>query len=219
MQERLFIMALRHPIPAIPEQVAPWGDYVMELQPMTIETFDILPLAEGWRFELYEGRLIRMPGPAGAHAVVQRNFFRVLDRFLEEQHLGGLFDTMCFNLPMPNKTEYLLCPDMSFVQPVRYLNAKRRGAYRIVAPDLVIEVASSRDSHLQMGNKAEVYMRAGVRLLWVVWPDEASIDVWQPGETLVTLKANDPLDGGAVIPGFTAPVSAFFADLEDVTDE
>ena len=210
-------MALRNP--AILDPTAPWGTYVMELRPMTIETFDMLPLAEGWSFELYEGRLIRMPGPAIPHAVVQSNFFRLVGNHLYDNKLGLLLGTGCYNLPLPNKTEYLLCPDMSFVQPIRLLNTKKRGAYPILAPDLVIEIALPNDSHPQMQNKAEVYMRSGVRLLWMAWPDEGIIDIWQQGETMVTLGATDTLEGGTIIPGFTAPVGAFFAQLGDVPHE
>jgi len=206
-------MALRNPV--TPEPVAPWGTYVMELRPMTIETFDILPLAEGWCFELYEGRLISMPGPANAHSDIESNFYDIVGNYIRAQKLGKLFGIGCYNLPLPNKTEYLLCPDMSFVQPVRYLNAKMRGAYRILAPDLVIEIASPSDSHPQMTNKAEVYMLSGVRLLWIAWPDEGIIEVWQQGEAMVVLSGTDILEGGTVIPGFSASVAPFFLQLGD----
>ncbi len=195
---------------AYPPPVAPWGTYVTELGEMTIETFDRLPLVECFVFELYAGRLIRMPGPAGLHASVQGNFFRVLGRSMADDQFRKLLGGCCYNLPLPRDTETLLCCDLSFVQPIRLLNAKKRGDYAILAPDLVVEIASPDDTHAQMEKKARVYMQAGVRLLWIAWPDERIIEVWQPDDDVVTLGVTDTLEGGTVIPDFTAPVSAFF---------
>ena len=64
-----------------------------------------------------------------------------------------------------------------------------------------------------MNAKAVEYLRAGVQLIWVVWFNSRTIDVWMPTSPtrpFAVLSPTDILDGGQVIPGFQCPVSAFF---------
>ena len=192
--------------------VAPWGEYA-GIGPMTIEEFDRLPLEDGWTFELHEGRLIRMPGPGDDHATISVNFYETLHTFLRGHHLGRLKGTSCYVLQLPDNTEDLLCPDLSYLTPAHEKIMPKRGSYRAGAPDLVIEIASPNDYRPQMHNKAQIYLQAGVRLLWIVWPNAQIIDVWRPSSLdapVVTLSIVDMLDGLDVIPGFACLVQAIF---------
>jgi Uma2 family endonuclease len=64
-----------------------------------------------------------------------------------------------------------------------------------------------------MAAKVERYLRAGVRLVWVVWPRWQQVDVWHLGDRQParTLGVGDILDGENVVPGFTYPVANLFA--------
>lgn len=196
-------------------EVAPWGEYIDGLGPITIETFDRLTIQDGWTFELHEGRLLRMPGPGNEHGDIATKFIRKLDAYFVSNDLGILTSTSCYNLPMPGNAEELLCPDLSYVLPARKAQMTKRGSYLIGAPDLVIEIASPNDFRPQMQAKAQVYLTAGVRLVWIVWPVAQSIDVWRPTSPtapVFILGMADQLDGLDVIPGFTCPISAIFAE-------
>lgn len=197
-----------------PVHVAPWGEYLAGIAPMRIETFDVIPIEDGWTFELHEGRLIRMPGPGKAHANIQTNLYDTVHAYLRNHNLGKLLGTSCYNLPLPGNTEELLCPDLSYVVPARLVQMPQRGSYLVGAPDLVIEIASPSDFRPQLRAKAQVYLAAGVRLVWVIWPATQNIDVWQPTATDAPTKQlglPDQLDGEDVIPGFTCPVQGIFA--------
>ena len=83
------------------------------------------------------------------------------------------------------------------------------------APDLAIEVASPSQDSDDMAAKARVYLRAGTRLVWVVWPQSGHIDVWRaavPTGPVAALRRSDSLDGEDVVPGFSYPVEELFAD-------
>jgi Uma2 family endonuclease len=193
---------------------APWGEYV-GIGQMTVEAFDQLHMQDGWQFELHEGSLIRMPGPGKEHGKIQSRFLRTLDRFLEAQGLGMLTSTSCFNLPLPGNQEELLCPDLSYTLPDREAVMPQRGSYPIGAPDLVIEIASPNDYRPQMQSKAQIYLQAGVRLVWIVWPNTQTIDVWRPLSVIAptaTLNVADRVDGADVVPGFTCLVQLIFND-------
>jgi Uma2 family endonuclease len=196
----------------IPE--APWGDY-LPLGRMTVEQFAALPGEDGWTYELHDGRVIAMPGPGDRHADIQERFFLTVGAFLRAHHLGHLKGTSCYNLPMPQNSEEVRCPDLSFVEPARLATMSLRGSYLVGAPDLVIEIASPNDTRPELARKVIEYLQAGVRLIWIAWPDTETIDVWRPAsprQPAQTLTISDSLDGIDVIPGIQCPVQDIFAN-------
>jgi len=65
----------------------------------------------------------------------------------------------------------------------------------------------------EMAAKAKIYLGAGVRLVWIVWPASQRVDVWRPGceSPVATLGAGDARDGLHVVPGFTYSLADLFA--------
>ncbi len=95
-------------------------------------------------------------------------------------------------------------------QPASLLRWQQsRGDYA-PAPDLVAEIASESQSKADMRERSERWLAAGTRLIWNVWPDAQTVDVWTPDEPMQTLKAGDMLDGHDVVPGFSMPVADLF---------
>lgn len=82
-----------------------------------------------------------------------------------------------------------------------------------VIPELVVEVASPGQRGPELAAKAERWLRAGVRLVWIVWPQERQVDVWdaRTGNEPRTFMVGDELDGGNVLPGFTLPLERLWS--------
>ena len=55
-----------------------------------------------------------------------------------------------------------------------------------------------------------MWVDAGVRLVWIVWPDWGTVDVHRPGEAVVELSGDATLDGLDVLPGFSVPLTDIF---------
>ncbi len=67
-----------------------------------------------------------------------------------------------------------------------------------------------------MNCKVRLYLKAGARLVWVVYPEERVIDVYRPGGPLLTLeREEDVLDGGDVLPGFAVAIRDVFKPLSE----
>jgi Uma2 family endonuclease len=82
----------------------------------------------------------------------------------------------------------------------------------VLVPDLCIEVISPNDNYLDVDEKVEGYLLDGVRQVWVFNPRETSIAIHGPGiDQFKRLRADDTLDGGDVLPGFSIKVSDIFA--------
>ena len=82
--------------------------------------------------------------------------------------------------------------------------------YAEVVPDLVVEVASPNDSRPEINDKALMWLRYGVRLVWVVHPDVQTVEQYQEGRPVRTLTAASTLDGDEILPGFTCLVGELF---------
>ena len=98
-------------------------------------------------------------------------------------------------------------PDFAFIQQSRLPGAVSAPRWVPVMPDLVVEVVSSGDRPAEIADKVTMWLDAGVRMALVVTPGARTIDVHHPGQPLLTLRDGDTLDGGDVLPGFSAPVS------------
>ena len=79
-----------------------------------------------------------------------------------------------------------------------------------VFPDLAAEVQSPSNSLRDMRDKADLYLRNGSQLVWLVFPDDKRIEVHAADGTVTTLGINDTLTGGDVLPDFTLQLRRIF---------
>jgi len=167
---------------------------------------------DDYRYEVVEGVLVRMAGSRPKAGRITDRLHRRLGDCVEDHHLGsttppdGVYDFE--HTGQPNTG---LLPDIGFYYGFREPLVRDDQPYPF-APDLAVEVASRSQDHDAMDNKARRYLRGGTGLVWVVWPQEETVDVWRPGDATPssTLTVADQLDGESVVPGFTYPVARLF---------
>jgi Uma2 family endonuclease len=199
------------------ETLAPWAEIVPGADPMTVDELLALP-DDGWMYELVDGRLVRRPGSGGEASKISLRLAAALLAFVDAHTLGSVTGADgTYDLTQPGDTEETaLAPDIAFVradrEPAR-TSPEYAKAWRL-APDLVVEVASPSQYRPELAAKAQRYLEAGVRLVWVVWPARKQVDVWRPGagqQPSATLGEGDALDGEGVLPGFSHPLARLFA--------
>lgn len=106
-------------------------------------------------------------------------------------------------------------PDVAFVSTNRLPGGKfPRDAYPAIAPDLAVEVLSPGNTKGEMSRKRIEYFHSGVRLVWMVDCANRTVAVYTTPSAVTILNEESTIDGGEVLPGFTAPVADFFADLD-----
>lgn len=107
-------------------------------------------------------------------------------------------------------------PDVSYVSAERVKSLPARG-WMDVPPDLAVEVVSPTDSASIVQLKAYDYIRAGVALVWVVFPESRTVEVRQAGSSSIeVLGEQDTLSGGDVLPGFSVAVAELFPAEEEL---
>ena len=82
-----------------------------------------------------------------------------------------------------------------------------------ILPDLAIEVLSPESRAGRVVQKIAHYMASGVRLLWVIDPEDERITVWEPGKTPRDLAAPAILSAAPVLSAFELDLAALFASL------
>src|SRR5437764_4160823 len=119
------------------DTLAPWAEPVL----MTAEGLLQLP-EDGWRYELVEGRLVRMSPTGGRHGQVAAELLLAVGSFVREHGLGVVFAAETgFWLSAPGEPDTVLAPDLALVRAGREPHPVPDGYPRLV-PDLVAEVAS-----------------------------------------------------------------------------
>lgn len=78
-----------------------------------------------------------------------------------------------------------------------------------VAPLWAVEIISPTDKIGEIRKKRDGYRNARI-LLWEIYPDEHSVDVYIPGQPVQTFGMNDTLDVGDLLPNFTLAVRTLF---------
>ena len=167
---------------------------------------DLLAMPDGKNYELVRGRLVERNMGAESSWIGTRLTSR-LDRFCEEHDLGTVWGAdngyECFS----HAAGLVRKPDLSFIRRGRLPGDIVPVGWIRIAPDLAVEVVSPNDSAEQLQEKLDDYRRAGVPLIWVIYPRARMAYVLHPEGPPVELRESDILSGEDVIPGFRRPLS------------
>ena len=191
---------------------APWAEVVSGMGPVTVDDLLTIP-DDGYVYEVVEGVLVRMAGSGFAATTIAHYLGVTLTTFIQPRRLGIVTGADgVYKFP---GAETGLLPDVGFFGADKRALIVDRSRPIPFAPDLAVEVASPDQTADEMAAKARIYLSGGTRRVWVVWPQAQHIDVWCPDHTegpAATLNMRETLDGDDVLPGFTYPVAAVFAD-------
>ncbi len=164
-------------------------------------------------YEVVNGQLVEKP-PMSAHGT--RLAFRIakqLDVFGEAHQAGrGGMEHIFLIDPATNLQRR---PDACFVSFRRW-PADRELPHTDpwpVVPELAAEIVSKSNSSEDVIDKLHEYFRAGVQLVWVIYPRAREIYVYESPTKVRILTATEELDGGTVLPGFRLPLASLFLEI------
>src|SRR5947209_7787565 len=116
---------------------------------------ELLRLPEdSWRYELVDGRLVRMSPTGGRDGRVAADLLLAVGPFIREHGLGVVFAAETgFWISAPGEPDTVLAPDLAFVRSGREPRPVPEG-YPLLVPDLVAEMASPSQGRAELGAKA-----------------------------------------------------------------
>jgi Uma2 family endonuclease len=154
--------------------------------------------------ELIAGEIVEKIMPKPLHGFVFHLVYMLIGKFLELNPIGYLLAEVQFEVP---GEDYAPIPDIAFVsvqQPAFSLDKAIP-----FMPALAIEIQSPDQSDREMTDKAGYYLKHGAQMVWLLYPDRKLVEVLTPTERRL-LTADQTLDGGDVLPGFSAEVAKLF---------
>jgi Uma2 family endonuclease len=131
-----------------------------------------------------------------------------LATYTKSNDLGWVVIKALFELHAPSTLSRR--PDVAFVSYERWPKnrpiSQTTDAWDVV-PNVVAEVVSPSDISQQMDARIAEYFRAGVELVWLVFPNEREVHVYDSLTQIRILADTDILDAGHVLTGFRVPLS------------
>jgi Uma2 family endonuclease len=145
------------------------------------------------RAELVKGRVVELPMPHMKHGKVCNWVSFYLTQFVIQHDLGHVMTNDSW-VVVKRGPDTVRGADILFVNYARLPKGKVPDGLLDVVPELVFEVRSP----------------AGVSVVVILDPKTESASVFRPDDRQVIFEANDTLTVPDVLPGFAAPVRAFF---------
>ena len=170
---------------------------------------ELLEMPDGDRYELIDGELVERNRGAESSRIAQKINQRI-GVFAESHHLGLVWGTDCGYQIFSDDPDKVRYPDGSFIASGRLPGDQPPKGHLRIAPDLALEVVSPNDLAWKVDEKVEDYLSAGVRLVWVIFPDTRAVFVHRPDADVKRLTRRDHLSGEDILPGFSVPVAELF---------
>ena len=161
-------------------------------------------------YEVIDGEIVECP-PKSVEAVGCANDLTLaLSNYGIAKNLGKAYTELLIQMPSPLDRDRR--PDVIFVSFEKWPKGKRLPPDRSwdIVPDLCVEVVSPSDQADDLREKVAEYFEAGVPLVWVVYPQQELVDVYESAESSRTLMRKGTLTGGMIIPGFSLPLNQLF---------
>jgi Uma2 family endonuclease len=177
-------------------------------QLMTVEELEREGAPEG-RWELIDGELVEMSPSGSLASSIAAGIVFLLYGFVTPRRLGTVYGADGGFVLFPGR-EILRVPDVAFVRAERLPAEEDQVGFLRLAPDLAVEVLSPSERPGDIAAKVQMYLDAGVRLVWLVDPRARTVMVHAPATHVRILGESDEIDGGDVLPGFQVAVADLF---------
>jgi Uma2 family endonuclease len=161
-------------------------------------------------YEVINGQIVEKP-PMGAYEVwMASHLFGFLVKSEAVQNLGLVVSEMLFLLdPVEDINRR---PDLAFVSWDRWPQHRpvpKVSAWEVI-PDLAIEVISPSNLASAVIVKVGEYFKYGVRRVWVIYPIEEQVYIYETPKRVQILTRSDRMDEAMILPGFELALGQLF---------
>jgi Uma2 family endonuclease len=143
---------------------------IQVLQPprTILEVWKSLP--EGTLCQLINNNLIMSPAPKTIHQSVLNKINFSLYKIVEADNLGEVFISP-FDVHFSKRN--ILQPDLVFVAAENLHLLEEKGL--VGSPDIIVEILSPSTSHIDLGEKRDIYEHYGVKEYFIVDPNNKKV--------------------------------------------
>ncbi|WP_435353017.1 Uma2 family endonuclease [Emticicia sp. SJ17W-69] len=168
--------------------------------PRTLAEFQDWEPNDGFKYEWNDGELIQFTGMNNRQLKIYDALLRL---FIEKGYIQlGTFvaeyDVMLTGIQMRR-------PDIAYLSKAQVLEADK-GEDPI--PEFTIEIISGNDNINKVEAKIKEYFKAGVKVVWLIFPEEKSVHVYTSRRDVKICIENDICSAAPVLPEFEIGVDA-----------
>jgi Uma2 family endonuclease len=172
---------------------------------------EFLALPDSEQFELVDGYLVER-NMGALSSWVGASLTALLFRYAAE-HGGWVFGPDASYQCFPEAPRKVRRPDVSLIRAER-MNVIPDGVITI-APDLAVEVISPNDTYYEVEAKVDEYLAAGVKLVWLISPQNRTVTIFGERRIVEHIGASDDLTAEELLPGFRCSVESLFPPQGD----
>jgi Uma2 family endonuclease len=147
--------------------------------------------------------------PGFRHGLIQSRIAGRLNEFATSHRFGRV--TVESGLITERGPDTVRGPDVAVWSFGRLPPEQEPIGYPDVAADLCVEILSPNDRPGEMRQKVREYFTRGVRMVWLIDPEDRAVRVHRSPDEAQMLYDSAILSGGDVLPGFTCRVADLFA--------
>lgn len=190
-----------------PESVLNVSDVVLHVDRIQFER--LCQLNPELRLELTStGELIIM-APAGWESSERNGDLTIqVGNWNRQYKLGKVFDSSGgFTLP----SGAVRSPDVTWISNSKVADLSTQVAFPSIVPDFVIELRSKSDRLETLQDKMREYQQNGVRLGWLINPQDREVEIYRIGRDEVEiLKSPTEISGEDVLPDFVLDLTTIW---------
>ena len=162
-------------------------------------------------YEIVHGQRVEKPAMSAFAGLIGFQLAHQMQVFAEQTKRGRAMTEIIFGLAEDLQRR----PDAAFVSFERWAEDRlppHTDPWPVV-PNLAIEVVSKSNPAEDILDKLEEYFHAGVELVWIVYPRQRQVYVYESPTQVHIVSHSDELDGGRVLPGFRLPLATLFGSV------
>lgn len=179
-------------------------------EPDTLMTGDQLArMPDSELCELIDGRIVPMSPTNPEHGHLEARITALLSAVVEKQNLGRVMagEVGIFTRWNPDRVRGA---DVLFISHARYERRTKGRGFLDVAPELVVEILSPENAHIDTLQKVREYLAIGVLLVLVVDPPSRTITAYRLGSDPRRYADGEAVPCGDVLPSFNLAVATVF---------
>ena len=155
-----------------------------------------------------KGDLIIMPPVGGESGNREAEMIADLVFWNRQTKLGYTFSSSTiFKLPNGGDRS----PDAAWIKKEHWeaLTPEQKRKFPPIAPDFVIELRSATDNIETLRSKMQEYMDAGVKLAWLINPQQQQVEIYRLGKDVELRNLPTELLGEEILPGFSLSLDCY----------
>lgn len=160
--------------------------------------------------ELIDGRIVPMSPTNPEHGRIEANVAVAIRGFVSVQKLGVVMtgEVGIFTRWSPDRVRGA---DVAFISHAQYDRRTKTRGFLDVAPELIVEILSPENAHIDIEQKVREYLAIGVRLVLVADPASRTVTAHSSGRGIRRYAEPDAVPCEEAVPGLDLPVAQVFA--------